>query len=218
MSILPEEIIRASSWNNNLKTNKLPFNQLIMQEILDKYNNRDFVLEFNQSEEKVEKLLSDYRLYKSINWIINLMKLDSEKPEISSEIELLNARLKDIWDNMKYDNPYIWIKYKLLAYQNDEQNSINTLWDLIKHCSPEWYICWKRLDFLNKFLISKYNLNIYDLDPNTLLVDFLNNEEIINLCKDSQFMINWTWYEYYTVWNKTEKWWNYNIWKSRNWK
>ena len=38
---------------------------------------------------------------------------------------------------MKYDNPYIWLKYKLLAYKDQTDKRIETIGDLLSHCSPE---------------------------------------------------------------------------------
>lgn len=80
--------------------------------------------------EKVKVLLQQYKDY---------MDMDAEKAQLESEYahtptqELANAidelklKLDKLGDDMKFDNPLIWLGYKRLAYANNPAKKVGTI-------------------------------------------------------------------------------------------
>lgn len=174
---------------------------------------------------KIDKLVEQFFEY---------MDLDSEKNEILKEIENLEkienpeekleknlileknlnekkSQLSQLWDDMKFDSPIIWLKYKIQAYKWTSWE-ISTIWDLTNHCfKSNDYICGKRIDFLAKYLKNKFKINIFEMDENMNLEEFFNKyeNELNNICQDEKIMNLWLRYEYFTIWKKVAKWENY---------
>lgn len=218
-SLLPINKDKSPEWNKT-------YASWAIQELLAKskerdilkYQDMDFDVEFPKSDDKVTSLLWQYKMYADIFESMNHVSSISEDTWAKIR-ELLKSELQTIWDAMKYDNPYIWLKYKLLAYKDEGEKKIETLWDLLSHCSPEWYICWKRLHFLHAGLLKYYSLDIYNLEKDMRIEDFLHTPYIEDISRQRDFMLEWLYYEYYQVWNKVMKWANYNQTKTMgNWR
>lgn len=198
----------------------------ILQDLLEKtkqrdiakYQDLDFDAEFLKSDEKVERLLAQYATYAMIFECKKSLSKQS-KDSFDRLLAALDVELNTIWDEMKFDNPYIWMKYKLMAYKNDSHKKIETIWDLILHCSPGWDICSKRLRFFNGWLLKHFSIDINTLDPEIRVEDFINHPEIRALSVHSEFISDWLYYEYYQIGSKVAKWSNYNTGKGMgNWK
>lgn len=172
-------------------------------------------------EEKINTLVSQYNEYMAMYNQKNDLELELSNKDLDEEsknnlylkIEDLSRKLDKLGDDMKFDNPIIWIMYKFEAYKN-ETWKIETVKDLIKHCfkRPD-YICWKRIDFLAKYLKEKFNLDIFDensIDQNENILNFLKENNYIQiLSQDEDFMKNWLKFEYFTKWDIVAKWENY---------
>lgn len=198
------------------------------KDFYEKYFWSNWIPEITKEEDydlKIQKLIYQFDEY---------MDLDNEKTEIIKEIKNLEnikneeekiektlklekkltekiQSLNKLWDDMKYDNPIIWLKYKFEAYKWSN-SEIATVWDLIKHCFKNLdYICGKRIDFLAKNLKNKFWINIFEIDKNMNLEKFFEkfDKELNYLCQDKNFMNLWLKYEYFTIWDKVAKWENY---------
>jgi len=189
----------------------------ILQELLTKtkqrdmakYQDMDFDAEFLKSDEKVSRLLAQYATYASI--VELKIRLSQISKDSFQRLTLpLDTELNKIWDEMKFDNPYIWMKYKVLAYKHDEKKKIETIWDLIVHCSPGGDICSKRMRFFNICMWKYFSVDVHALDPQMKVDDFLNTSQIKELSIHREFILEWLYYEYYQVGEKVAKWSNYN--------
>ena len=91
-----------------------------------KYQDMDVDTEFAKSDEKVSRLLAQYQTYATIAEFKRGLSQKSEESfqRLGAPLE---AELSKIGDEMKFDNPYIWMKYKLLAYKHDDQKKIETV-------------------------------------------------------------------------------------------
>lgn len=174
------------------------------------------IWDFKESEEKIKLLVEQFfermNLDKEIKHLNNELKKAEEKnkkSELQAKIIKKELKQKTLWESMKYDNPYIWIKYKIKAYKwlPDE---IITIWDFEKHChkSPT-YICWKRFDFLNKHLKEKYDIDLLTNNQYEEVENFLKNNFVQNLSQNEEFMKEWLSYEYYKENGRVAKWENY---------
>ena len=164
----------------------------------------------------VSVLLNQYKDY--MNMYNQKLALEAEyaknqDSKLAQEIQQLDIALDKLWDDMKFDNPLIWIGYKRLAYANNSEKKVETIWELKKHCERKTDICHKRLDFLNEHLKSDFWIDLFDenqVKSEQSLVDFIKeNEAIKKLSQDEQFMTQWLQNEYFQIDGKVAKWQNY---------
>ena len=164
----------------------------------------------------VSVLLNQYKDY--MNMYNEKLALETEyaknqDSKLAQEIQQLDIALDKLWDDMKFDNPLIWIGYKRLAYANNPEKKVETIWELKKHCERKTDICHKRLDFLNEHLKSDFWIDLFDenqVKSEQSLVDFIKeNEAIKKLSQDEQFMTQWLQNEYFQIDGKVAKWQNY---------
>ena len=164
----------------------------------------------------VSVLLNQYKNY--MNMYNEKLALETEyaknqDSQLAQEIQQLDIALDKLWDDMKFDNPLIWIGYKRLAYANNSEKKVETIWELKKHCERKTDICHKRLDFLNEHLKSDFWIDLFDenqVKAEQSLVDFIKeNEAIKKLSQDEQFMTQWLQNEYFQIDGKVAKWQNY---------
>ena len=164
----------------------------------------------------VSVLLNQYKDY--MNMYNQKLGLETEyaknqDSKLAQEIQQLDIALDKLWDDMKFDNPLIWIGYKRLAYANNPEKKVETIWELKKHCERKTDICHKRLDFLNEHLKSDFWIDLFDenqVKAELSLVDFIKeNEAIKKLSQDEQFMTQWLQNEYFQIDGKVAKWQNY---------
>jgi len=178
-----------------------------------KNNNYLKMHDFEKSEEKIKILVEQYNEYMELEKQIQDLKEKLKKSsdlDISKQITLLQLKQKYLWESMKYDNPFIWIEYKRLAYAWTE-SKVETIWELRKHCESPTYICHKRLMFLNSILKERW-VDIFDeeIDEKTLLIDFLNNWLIQEISKNDEIMQEWLTYEYFETDDRVAKWENFS--------
>lgn len=173
--------------------------------------------DFSLSESKIKKLIEQFLEYMKIHeevhiLIENLEKTENEKEKIKLKIEIAKKEifLKKLGDDMKFDNPFIWISYKALAYKW-RKNEIATIWDFIKHCSWKTDICHRRYDFLNKNLKEKYDFDLEKQDKNEKIENLIEKDFLKNISKDEDFMKNRIKYEYFEKDWKVAKWENYKL-------
>ena len=164
----------------------------------------------------VSVLLNQYKDY--MNMYNKKLALETEyaknqDSQLAQEIQQLDIALDKLWDDMKFDNPLVWIGYKRLAYANNPEKKVETIWELKKHCERKTDICHKRLDFLNEHLKSDFWIDLFDenqVKAEQSLVDFIKeNEAIKKLSQDEQFMTQWLQNEYFQIDGKVAKWQNY---------
>lgn len=175
------------------------------------------LIDFELSPWKISTLVEQYHEYMDLENQIQLLKEELknsnniDNSDLSRKITLLQLKQKHLWESMKYDNPFIWIEYKRLAYVWTS-SKIETIWELRSHCASPTYICHKRLMFLNSVLKTKYSLDIFDsnIDENMTIEDFLQNGIIQEISSDSDIMKYWLRYEYFEVDNRVAKWENFS--------
>lgn len=160
-------------------------------------------------QKKIDTLIEQYHEYMNLEAKIQSLKKDARKNALS--INALQLKQKLLWESMKYDNPHIWLQYKIKAYAW-QPNEVSTLGDLKEHAKSPTYICHKRLQFLAKYLKENFGKDIFDenLDQNMLIDDFLNWDDI-KASLDEEFMKKWLGYEYFTINGKTAKWENFSL-------
>ncbi len=120
------------------------------------------------TETEVNSLLLSYSEYKELSKQIDLGQVENKsKPSFSffknigkmqNLDPLANAKkeLVKIGEEMKFQNPLIWLTYKYLAYKNEPNKKLSTLTDLREHCKVDG-ICFRRFDAINFYLRSKHN-------------------------------------------------------------
>lgn len=172
-----------------------------------------------QVAEKVNHLLKQYSDYMKMygeKTTLEQQYQNNPDTETAVKIESLALALDQLGDDMKFDNPLVWLGYKRLAYAKGPVKKVDTIWSLLKHCERETDICHKRLDFLNKKLGESADINLFNsekIDQNQTLVDFLKQSDAIQkLCADEQFMQEWLEHEYFQVQGKAAKWQDY-VWE-----
>ncbi len=143
----------------------------------------------NETKEKIERLLQQYRDYQ-----------EADSREIKNKIS----------DEMFFATPLVWFGYKYFAYQGTSR-AINTLGDLRQHCSDKTDICTKRFNFIAAELV-KININLKDevSYPNFLeLPKLLVQPSLIQALSVEALINAWQDYEYFSQDGKVKKWWNY---------
>lgn len=159
-------------------------------------------------QEKIDILISQYHERINLNKQKKLLEGDTEKN--AQKIKILEVTIKMLEDDMKYDNPHIWLEYKIEAYKNSS-SEINTIADFKKHAQSPTYICHKRLHFLNKAMKEKFGKDIFDenLDQNMWVREFFAWDDK-TLSLDEDFMKLWLQYEYFEIQGETKKWENFS--------
>lgn len=105
----------------------------------------------------------------------------------------LMAELEEISNAMKFANPAIWMWYKGVAYVGTAKHN-PTVQAFVDHTRAE-EICGKRIAYVNRYLQAKYHGD--DLFSDTLLslhmntVDAANDDFMLGLCMDEEFMHGW---------------------------
>ncbi|RAL55891.1 hypothetical protein BLD25_03580 [Candidatus Gracilibacteria bacterium GN02-872] len=211
------EKTEKSGFFNLITLNKFDLNIL---ENLDENQVENYFIpkigDFKESEKKIKLLVEQFfermNLDKEIKHLNNELKKTEDKDkksELQAKIIKKELNQKTLGESMKYDNPYIWIKYKIKAYKG-LPDEIITIGDFEKHChkSPT-YICGKRFDFLNKYLKEKYNIDLLTNNQYEEVENFLKNNFVQNLSQNEEFMKEWLSYEYYNENGRVAKWENY---------
>lgn len=151
------------------------------------------------SGEILQSPKAKFSLFKSLGKMQNLDPLADAKKELNK-----------IGEDMKFQNPLIWLTYKDVAYKNEPGKTLTTLGDLRSHCKVDG-ICFRRFDAINFYLRSKHNgldLNSDSfLNEDTILEELGKDERFLSLCLDQDFMDLWHSNEN----DKTGKWKNYKI-------
>lgn len=171
--------------------------------------------DFSLSAIKIQKLLAQFFEYMQIFGENEILKEKiwqiqnpDEKQKLQENIKNNENFLQKLGNDMKFDNPFIWMYYKILAYKW-RKNEISTIWDFIKHCEWKTDICHQRFDFLNKNLKEKYNIDLFEENPEEKLEDFVKKWFIEELSKNENFMKKWLECEYFIENWKVAKWRNY---------
>ena len=96
---------------------------------------------------------------------------------------------------MKFQNPFIWIEYKRLAYKDEPEKALKVLTDLVGHCKVDG-ICSKRFSFINKYFREKNNgLDLTSfgfLNQMTDLEQVGQDPRYISMCLDQDFERAWS--------------------------
>lgn len=221
-------------WNKTKKSNQITIistNEIKNQDLetfinITKENMWEFMIyDLEKSLKKVQSLVWDYHTYMDLEknicklkGLLDLSKnteiLDENKlntSKILDKINFLQLRQKTLWESMKYDNPFIWLDYKIKAYKWSDK-SISTIKDLLKHCESPTYICHKRLQFLAKILKNDFNIDIFDeknFDLN--IYDLLSKDILSIIITNNNYMKIWFEYEYFEVDGRVAKWENFNV-------
>lgn len=172
------------------------------------------ILSQQQADSAVDTLLQQYQSYMDMySEFTNLQgQLPTSDTAVLDRIETIQKNMGELGDAMKFDNPYIRLKYKALAYAKDTEKKVETMKDLLQHCSKKTDICYKRLDFLKKIFASKYNIDITDptiIDQALPLELFFKGDQVQDLCANEEFMRSRLSYEHFTHGNRVAKRQNY---------
>jgi hypothetical protein len=107
--------------------------------------------------------------------------------------------LAEIGDAMKFDNPYVWIKYKGFAYGGhaNPEKRMDTLSDFVEHMKKE-VICPKRFAAVNRELLKRHEKDLASgLVPlETSLTEVADYAYILELSLDPHFISMWCAHEY----------------------
>lgn len=168
---------------------------------------------FEYTDKEVAWLLSAYQEYKTLAGQIESGAFLAEKPKFTllgkpgvmqnlDPLAKAKKRLEQIGESMKFQNPLIWLRYKLEAYKNEPGKELRTVSDLIAHCKIDG-ICHKRFDAINTHLRGKYDgKDLTDprfVDPSLGLEDLALDPRYISLCFDLLFQTKWSRHENDTV-------------------
>ena len=156
-----------------------------------------------ESDLAVEKLLLQYKEYMNLyvkKSTFEILYTHSLSDQAREKIIDLDYKMQILGDDMKFDNPYIWMLYKYYAYQKDPVKKVKTISDLREHCATKTDICYKRLDYFVSILQKKYNINFFDddiVDGNIDLKIFIDQHSYITeLSQNEEFLQSWLNYEY----------------------
>jgi nicotianamine synthase len=103
-----------------------------------------------------------------------------------------------IGDSMFYDDPVIWILYKLLAYHGTT-SAIATLGDLRHHAADEQDICGRRLKFLLASVGATLAVDLSDKSmypDDMLLTEFVDSQVLSEAVRSKEIMNEWRRQEY----------------------
>lgn len=125
--------------------------------------------------------------------------LGTRKPFTEEERVSLKSEIESIGNAMKFDNPYVWIKYKGLAYSGhaNTDKRMDNLSDFVRHMEKE-VICPKRFEAVNKELRKRYGMDLTSgLVPlEVSLPQVADYSYILELSLDPHFISLWCAHEY----------------------
>ncbi len=188
-------------------TNHLPNLPMTEQEL------QDF------SRQEIAKLVDQYHQYMRRENQIKKLKEAMADLGMTQKIDLLNQlnqlqlEQKTLGEAMKYDNPLIWLEYKLQAYRGTE-NEIKTVEDLRKHSASPTYICHKRLTYLAKAMKENGFGDFWkeqEVAGEMELEVFLNSAQFKAVMSDQNVLEMWRKHEYFVHDGRVAKWENYQL-------
>lgn len=164
---------------------------------------------FDYTDKEVASLLSAYLAYQTLSQEIESGAFISEKPKFSllgkpgvmqnlDPLAEAKKRLEKIGDEMKFQNPLIWLRYKLEAYRNDPSKKLETVEDLIAHCKVDG-ICNRRFDAINAYLHQRHDgkdLTDPEFASRSMKLEVLAQDpRYIGICFDLAFQTKWSRHE-----------------------
>jgi hypothetical protein len=212
-----------------LKTTRLMSNQVINPfEKRRKAPPRDMLLEIKRIETNYQPdmkhyeqtalvtLLAAYKEYTAAqentkNALTQLAMATTDQEKVGFEKVYLYwvSILKDVGENMKFNTPAIWIRYKTEAYKNTP-NEILTLADLIQHSLGDDSICGERLKFLDEQLQNTYSISLFnesDYSLDIMLTQLVEDPILSKLMEDIELLQKWYSLEHFkTPDGKVDKW------------
>lgn len=174
---------------------------------------------FDYTNKELTILIQDYLAYKALSERIESGSVVSVQPKFSllgkpgvmqnlDPLASAKKRLEEIGDGMKFQNPLIWLRYKLEAYKNEPGKKLETLEDLIAHCKVDG-ICNRRFHAINTYLSHRYDgkdlTNPEFINLSTKLEVLAKDPKYIGICFDLSFQTKWSRHEN----DKAGKWKNY---------
>lgn len=164
---------------------------------------------FEYTDREVSSLLSAYKEYTILSRQIESGTVPFERPKFSllgkpgtmqnlDPLAAAKKKLDEIGDGMKFQNPLIWLRYKLTAYRDEPGKELRTLGDLIAHCEVDG-ICHKRFHAINASLREKHaGKDLRDpslFNPSTSLEILARDPRYVALCFDLSLQTKWSRHE-----------------------
>lgn len=169
------------------------------------------------TRQAVDALLAHYRQYQDyqaevarLERTLAKQKLRGESTEATTrQLREQQAAIDKLSDAMTFATPRIWVMYKYEAYQ-DEAQPIATMHDLRLHCAKPGYICTKRMNFLNEYLIDHGQVPLSDdvRYPDDMRLDAIY-AELAALESDESLLADWQAHEYFREDGVVKKWQRY---------
>ncbi len=127
---------------------------------------------------------------------------------LKEEKRAVEEEKKAVGQSMKFKNPVVWIMYKRKAYigTNDE---MRVMQDFREHCQVPDGICTARYIFIKEYCEEKLGWNIdsnNDFDRDLSLKRLYNDDKIISLVQDDEFMERWRSHELNMADGRPAKW------------
>lgn len=125
-------------------------------------------------------------------------EVKSEKvEELKEKKRDVESEKKSVGRQMKFKNPVIWIMYKRKAYigTNDEMRDMK---DFREHCEVPDGICTARYIFIEDYCEENMDWNIdndEDFNPKMDLDELYQDQRIISLVQNEDFMERWRGHE-----------------------
>ena len=128
--------------------------------------------------------------------------------ELKEKKENVEEEKKSVGRNMKFKNPVVWIMYKRKAYigTNDEMRDMK---DFREHCEVPDGICTARYIFIKEYCEENLDWNIdedEDFSPEMDLDKSYQDERIISLVQNDDFMWEWRSHELNVENGRPAKW------------
>lgn len=159
--------------------------------------------------EKYKQLVEDEAVLSSTLAKQKILGVADEK--LSERRAAIQRKLRDLSDSMTFSHPFVWILYKFKAYKNEAQ-PIRTMRDFRIHCSKEGDICTKRFAFVNERLDRAGRRTLRDgkyYDDAMLLDALIEDDSLLELVSDSEFMELWKTHEFNFDNGRVAKWESY---------
>lgn len=125
-------------------------------------------------------------------------EVKSEKiEELKEKKRDIESEKKSLGRQMKFKNPVVWIMYKRKAYigTNDEMRDMK---DFREHCEVPDGICTARYIFIEEYCEENMDWNIdndEDFNPKMDLDELYQDQRIISLVQNEDFMERWRGHE-----------------------
>jgi len=128
--------------------------------------------------------------------------------ELKKEKKQAEKEKTSVGRNMKFKNPVVWVMYKRKAYvgTNDEMRDMK---DFREHCEVPDGICTARYIFIEEYCEENLDWNIdndEDFDPKMDLDELYQDQRIISLVQNEDFMEEWRSHELNMEDGKPAKW------------